>query len=122
MLCASRIVGVARLLFESGDYFVLHFRRCGDYSRATSDRVNVVSSLQTVGLMKRTSASTCCTTPLAQLYAFVVGRGSWQLQQLVMLTSEEGRLQLHLCPMRLLGHLPHNSPSMMRLAILESSM
>ena len=31
-----------RLLFESGDYFVQHFRRCGDYSRATSDRANTV--------------------------------------------------------------------------------
>ena len=42
MLRASRIVGVARLLFESGDYFVHHFRRCGDYLRAASDRVNTV--------------------------------------------------------------------------------
>ena len=32
----SRIVGVARLLFESGDYFVQHFRRCGDYSRVAA--------------------------------------------------------------------------------------
>ena len=31
-------VGVARLLFESGDYFVQHFRRCGDYSRAATNR------------------------------------------------------------------------------------
>ena len=38
----SRIVGVARPLFESGDYFVQHFRRCGDYSRAASDRANTV--------------------------------------------------------------------------------
>ena len=30
------------LLFESGDYFVLHFRRCGDYLRAVSDRANTV--------------------------------------------------------------------------------
>ena len=38
VLRASRIVGVARLLFESGDYFVHHFRRCGDYSRAATNR------------------------------------------------------------------------------------
>ena len=30
LIPASRIVGVARLLFESGDYFVQHFWRCGD--------------------------------------------------------------------------------------------
>ena len=42
MLHASRIVGVARLLFESSDYFIQHFRRCGDYSRAASDRTNIV--------------------------------------------------------------------------------
>ena len=35
---SSRIVGVARLPFESGDYFVQHFRRCGDYSRAATNR------------------------------------------------------------------------------------
>ena len=38
MCWCSRIVGVARLLFESGDYFVQHFRRCGDYSRAATNR------------------------------------------------------------------------------------
>ena len=38
MLHASRIVGVAQLLFESGDYFVQHFRRCGHYSRAATNR------------------------------------------------------------------------------------
>ena len=44
MLCASRIVGMAQLLFESGDYFVQHFRRCGHYLRAASDRANTVGS------------------------------------------------------------------------------
>ena len=34
----SQIVGVARLLFESGDYFVQHFRRYADYSRAATNR------------------------------------------------------------------------------------
>ena len=38
MLRASRIVGVARLLFESGEYFISHFRRCGDYSRVVTNR------------------------------------------------------------------------------------
>jgi hypothetical protein len=38
MLRASPIIGVARLLFESGDYFVQHFRRCGNYSRAATNR------------------------------------------------------------------------------------
>ena len=42
MLRASRIVGVARLLFESGYYFVQRFRRCGHYSRAASDQANMV--------------------------------------------------------------------------------
>ena len=41
----SRIVGVARLLFKSGDYFIQHFRRCGDYSRAASDRANTVNQI-----------------------------------------------------------------------------
>ena len=38
MLRASRTVGVARLLFESSDYFVQHFWRCGHYSRAATNR------------------------------------------------------------------------------------
>ena len=40
----SRIVGVAQLLFESSNYFVQHFRRCGDClrARAVSDRANTV--------------------------------------------------------------------------------
>ena len=42
MLRASQIVGLAQLLFESGDYFIQHFRRCGDYLRAASDRANTV--------------------------------------------------------------------------------
>ena len=36
--CASRIVGVAWLLFESSDYFIQHFRRRGNYSRAATNR------------------------------------------------------------------------------------
>ena len=32
-----------RLLFESGDYFFLHCWKCGDNSRAASDRVNTVA-------------------------------------------------------------------------------
>ena len=38
MLRVSRIVGVARLLFESGHYFVQYFWRCGDYFRVATDR------------------------------------------------------------------------------------
>ena len=34
----SRIVGVAQLLLEGGDYFVQHFQRCSDYSRAATNR------------------------------------------------------------------------------------
>ena len=41
-MLVSRIVGVARLLFESCDYFVQHFWSCGDYLRAASDRANTV--------------------------------------------------------------------------------
>ena len=40
---------MARLLFESGDYFVQHFRRCGDYSRVASDRANMVPGLKLKG-------------------------------------------------------------------------
>ena len=38
MCWCSRIVGVARLLFESNDYFVQHFWRCSNYSRAVTNR------------------------------------------------------------------------------------
>ena len=38
MYWCSRVIGVAWLLFESGDYFVQHFRRCGDYSRAATNQ------------------------------------------------------------------------------------
>jgi hypothetical protein len=34
----SPIIGVARLLFESGYYFVQHFQKCGDYSRVVTNR------------------------------------------------------------------------------------
>ena len=37
MLRASRIVGVAQILFESGYYFVQHFRRYGDYLRVATN-------------------------------------------------------------------------------------
>ncbi len=38
VLRASPILGVAWLLFESGDYFVQHSWRCGDFSRAATNR------------------------------------------------------------------------------------
>ena len=38
MLHASRIVGMAWLLFESGSYFIQHFRRCADYLRGAINR------------------------------------------------------------------------------------
>ena len=44
VLRASRIVGVAQLLFKSSNYFVQHFRTCRHYSRAVSDRANMVYS------------------------------------------------------------------------------
>ena len=38
VLRASWIVGVARLLFKRGNYFIQHFWRCGHYSRVVTNR------------------------------------------------------------------------------------
>ena len=39
-----------QLVFESGDYFIQHVRRCGDNSREASDRANTVSNYQRVNI------------------------------------------------------------------------
>ena len=39
MLRASQIVGMVRLLFESRDYFIQHFRRCGESGVWSSNTV-----------------------------------------------------------------------------------